>query len=110
MSTKLDRNKTAAPTAGANNRKTGNKTTTRKVTAKTVSKKKATAKKKTVKKAAAARRAPSAAIIMPNPIKRQTAIEKIAYHLSEARGFAPGFEESDWLTAETIIERLHSDD
>ena len=69
-----------------------------------------TGKQKTAKKKAAAKRAKSAAIVMPNPLKRQRAIEQIAYHLSLARGFTPGFEESDWLTAETIIEQLHAED
>jgi hypothetical protein len=31
---------------------------------------------------------------------RHKAIEKAAYHLAEKRGFAPGHELEDWLTAE----------
>jgi len=33
----------------------------------------------------------------------QEMIAEAAYHLSEKRGFAPGYEQQDWLEAERII-------
>lgn len=112
MSTELEQKASTSPSKRASKTSTAKRKSAKKVTASTAAKKPSTTttKKKVVKKKAAAKRAVSAPIIMPNPAKRQTAIEKIAYHLSEARGFTPGFEERDWLTAETIIEQLHRED
>ena len=112
MSTELEQETPISPAKRASKTSTEKKKPAKKVAAKTTAgKTPATAnKKKAAKKKAAVKHAASAPIVMPTPAKRQKAIEKIAYHLSEARGFAPGFEESDWLTAETIIAQLHQDD
>lgn len=120
MSTKPDNETPAQGATGAtqpkNSKKPAAKPRPTKTTAaaKSAGKKKTAAKKSTAKptakKKVAAKRAASKPIIMPHPKKRQKAIEQIAYHLSQARGFTPGFEESDWLTAEKIIEQLHTED
>lgn len=35
---------------------------------------------------------------------RQEMIAETAYHLSEKRGFIPGYEQQDWFEAERIIQ------
>lgn len=40
-----------------------------------------------------------------DPQERHRLISEAAYFRAEARGFAPGFEEADWLEAELEIER-----
>ncbi|MBN2886342.1 MAG: DUF2934 domain-containing protein [Chromatiaceae bacterium] len=40
------------------------------------------------------------------PEERHAMIAVAAYYLAEARGFAPGCEEEDWLRAERAIEEL----
>lgn len=37
-------------------------------------------------------------------IKRNDRIAKAAYYKAEKRGFAPGYEEQDWLAAEAEID------
>jgi hypothetical protein len=42
------------------------------------------------------------------PINLEEEIRRLAYLLSERRGFAPGHENEDWLTAEhEILQRYH---
>jgi hypothetical protein len=42
------------------------------------------------------------------PINLEEEIRRLAYLLSERRGFAPGHEAEDWLTAENeILQRYH---
>jgi len=38
------------------------------------------------------------------PEKRRTMIREAAYYRAERRGFAPGYELQDWLTAEREID------
>jgi Protein of unknown function (DUF2934) len=64
-----------------------------------------------------ARRATTAARVAPAPTathvavsadSRRGMIAKAAYLRAERRGFAPGFEEEDWLTAEKEVDALLS--
>jgi hypothetical protein len=65
-----------------------------------------------------AQRRPGAAQGQPAPLSkspvavsadtRRSMIAKAAYLRSERRGFAPGFEEEDWLTAEKEVDALLS--
>lgn len=46
---------------------------------------------------------------LPNPIDaeaRRMMIAQAAYFRAEKRGFAPGFEQDDWLEAEREIARM----
>jgi hypothetical protein len=44
------------------------------------------------------------------PDMRRGMIAEAAYLRSEKRGFAPGYEEADWLAAEIEVDRLLGDD
>jgi hypothetical protein len=39
------------------------------------------------------------------PESRQATVAEAAYFLAERRGFAPGYEQEDWLAAEALIRR-----
>jgi hypothetical protein len=52
--------------------------------------------------------APVAARIAVSVDARRALIAKAAYLRAERRGFAPGFEEEDWLTAEKEVDALLS--
>ena len=41
-----------------------------------------------------------------SPIERARMISEAAYFIAESRGFAPGHEFSDWLAAETEVNRV----
>ena len=45
----------------------------------------------------------------PNPGQRREMIAIAAYYLAERRGFAPGGAESDWFSAERMIDTLLAD-
>jgi hypothetical protein len=61
--------------------------------------------KQTAKKPTIVRSEPRANIV---PINLEEEIRRLAYLLSERRGFAPGHETEDWLTAEhEILQRYH---
>ena len=78
---------------------------------KTTIKKKVTAKKVTNKKVASKPASPPGADIPSISItaeERWKMIAIAAYHKAEARGFAPGGEEQDWLGAEEEIDLLLS--
>ena len=83
--------------------------TTRKTATKTRSatNKPATAKKTAANKTTApkvTRRAAKTA----EPATTQGEIETAAYYLAEKRGFAPGHELEDWLTAERQLAEQHA--
>jgi hypothetical protein len=40
--------------------------------------------------------------------RRHAAIALAAYHLSERRGFEPGYEEQDWLEAEVAVDHAYA--
>jgi DUF2934 family protein len=44
------------------------------------------------------------------PDKRRGMIAEAAYLRAERRGFAPGYEEEDWLAAEVEVDKLLSAD
>jgi len=51
-----------------------------------------------------AEEATPAKILRASPESRQESIERLAYLLAEQRGFAPGHELDDWLTAEAQFD------
>lgn len=46
---------------------------------------------------------------LPAPEQRQEMIAIAAYYLAERRGFSPGGAESDWLSAERMIDAMLAD-
>ncbi|HEX4051557.1 MAG TPA: DUF2934 domain-containing protein [Steroidobacteraceae bacterium] len=44
------------------------------------------------------------AIELAGPERRQSMIAEAAYHLAQRRGFEPGYELDDWLTAEAEVD------
>ncbi|HTW37644.1 MAG TPA: DUF2934 domain-containing protein [Steroidobacteraceae bacterium] len=65
----------------------------------------------TQRRAAAPKGQPEPAAAAPVVVStdtRRAMIAKAAYLRSERRGFAPGFEEDDWLTAEKEVDALLS--
>lgn len=68
-----------------------------------------TTTKKTIRRADAAPKKASkkpvlAAAPFADPAERLAKIERAAYFMAEARGFAPGHEEADWLAAERLVD------
>lgn len=66
-----------------------------------------TTTKKTIRRDAAPKRTKKAVLAaapFADPAERQARIERAAYFLAEARGFAPGHEEADWLAAEALVD------
>jgi hypothetical protein len=57
---------------------------------------------------ARAQAAPTATHVAVSADARRAMIAKAAYLRAERRGFAPGFEEEDWLTAEKEVDALLS--
>lgn len=83
----------------------GSKVSTRKKTTRTITAKpKATVSSIKPKKTAKAK--PTAkAVTPPDPHERLRLISEAAYFRAEARGFAPGYDEIDWLEAEREVEQ-----
>ncbi len=77
------------------------------VVPKKVAPKKAAPKKKVSKKAVS-KQSPSTAKMSATPEEHWKMVAVAAYYKAQARGFAPGYDQADWLEAEREIDAFLS--
>ncbi len=100
--------KTAAPATASAKKVTPQSTQAGVPAAKKVASQPSTAKTPLKAKASALKAKPAAkpASDTISLQKRNEMIATMAYHLSEKRGFAPGWELEDWLESERVVDKI----